>query len=109
MASGHIQLCRFIGLYYVAVRQVVAVRKREDEPLIIVYRKWAERLRYLLLFILLSMFLYHMMAWVAPLIEPSQKYREPSGRAVKVFQSKVLGNEGTFTERLRFFYWFGGE
>jgi hypothetical protein len=85
------------------------VKKEEAEPLIIVYRKWAERIRYLLLFLLLSMFLYHMMAWISPLIEPSQKYSEPSGRAVKVFQPKVLGNEGTFTERLRFFYWFGGE
>jgi len=77
--------------------------------MIISFRKWKERLRFLAWFITLTCVLYYVMSWISPWLEPSSKYKEPSGKSVKVFHEQVLANEGTFSERLRFFYWFGGE
>lgn len=77
--------------------------------MIIVFRKWMERLKFALLFVALTCLLYYLLMWVSPWLEPSEKYKEPTGRAVKVFQEEALANEGTFSQRLRFFYWFGGE
>jgi hypothetical protein len=77
--------------------------------MIIVCRRWKERLKFAVWFIALTWLLYSLLLKVSAWVEPSRKYKAPSGQAVKVFEVQTLANEGTFSERLRFFYWFGGE
>lgn len=72
------------------------------------YRKWLDRLRFLLLFMALTLTLYHVMLWLDDWLEPQDKYREPHSQAVKVFKHASLPSEqGTVSDRLRLFYWYG--
>lgn len=74
-------------------------------------RKWMDRLRFVLVFVAFTFIMYHMLILVTNWIEPTQKYKEPLGRAVKVFgpEEHVSLNQGTSTmgERLKLFYWIG--
>jgi hypothetical protein len=72
------------------------------------YRKWFGRLRFLMLFMALTLALYHVMVWLDGWVEPRDKYREPQSQAVKVFTHASLPTEqGTVSDRLRLFYWYG--
>ena len=77
--------------------------------MILSLRKLVKGIKYLCWFILLTYLLYQMLALLTNWIEPANRYREPSGRAVKVFYDdmKVYGDHPTVKDRLRFFYWFG--
>jgi len=70
-------------------------------------KRWLHRLKFILLFLVLSYALYHVLEVVSTWIEP-QKYKEPDGNAVKAFQHE-LGEEpyDSVAERLRLFYWYG--
>ncbi|MBE1446046.1 DUF4227 family protein [Paenibacillus sp. OAS669] len=71
-------------------------------------RKWVGRLKFLLVFALFSYAMYHMLLAITQWIEPTQRYKEPTGRAVKVFQNHVMMTEqGPMSERLKLFYWIG--
>jgi hypothetical protein len=71
-------------------------------------RKWLGRLRFALIFCVFTYAMYHMLIVVSQWIEPTQRYKEPSGSAVKVFQNQVsLSDQGTMRERLKLFYWMG--
>ncbi|RAV18613.1 DUF4227 family protein [Paenibacillus contaminans] len=71
-------------------------------------RKGLQLFKYLLMFIVLTFFLYHIMTIVSGWMEPTHKYKQPAGRSVKVF-----GNEGVddahipMKDRLMLFYWYG--
>lgn len=71
--------------------------------------KWLERLRFGLLFIVFTFALYHLLLIVTQLMEPMPRYKEPGGRAVKVFQneSAVAVNPEDMSDRLKLFYWIG--
>ncbi|OPH60845.1 hypothetical protein BC351_16755 [Paenibacillus ferrarius] len=74
------------------------------------YRKLLVRLRYILLFMALTVILYQVMLVLTGWIEPVNKYRTPSGRSVKVFGQHdpvSLKETGTMSDRLRLFYWYG--
>lgn len=74
-------------------------------------RKWAQRFKFAALFVLCTYVLYRLLTAFHSWIEPGDdRYRTPTGKAVKVFQQEALA-EKTFTmrERLRRFYWYGGE
>ncbi|KIL37074.1 hypothetical protein SD70_31115 [Gordoniibacillus kamchatkensis] len=76
--------------------------------MVVSYRKWLDRLRFLTLFIALTLALYHVMTWLDGWLEPRDKYREPHNQAVKAFRHAALPSErGTVGERLRLFYWYG--
>ncbi|GIP37555.1 hypothetical protein J31TS4_08350 [Paenibacillus sp. J31TS4] len=77
--------------------------------MIVPLRKWLYRARFLLLFLLLTIVLYQVMSVLSVWIEPFPKYREPEGRAVKVFihQAVEAGRDTTFIERLKLFLWYG--
>lgn len=79
----------------------------EGSVLIIVWRKWKERLLFFLLFIILTCMLYNVMLWTQSWIDPTPKYKEPSGKAVKVFGDHMVADRGAFVDRLKFFYWYG--
>ncbi|TVY11537.1 DUF4227 family protein [Paenibacillus cremeus] len=73
-------------------------------------RKWTERFRFVLLFIAFTFVLYHGLMLVSRLLEPTPKYKEPAGHAVKVFQSDLSGIPDAFLgmgERLKLFYRIG--
>lgn len=72
------------------------------------YRKWVARFKFLLVFVIFSYALYHMLLVFTQWIEPTQRYKEPTGRAVKVFQNHVMmTDQASMSERLKLFYWIG--
>ncbi|TDF99271.1 DUF4227 family protein [Paenibacillus piri] len=71
-------------------------------------RKWLERGKFVLMFCLFTFVLYHILSAVAQWLEPTQRYKEPVGRAVKVFQDHgAISDQGSMADRLKLFYWMG--
>lgn len=72
-------------------------------------RKWMGRMRFMLLFLAFTFAMYHMLLMVTRFIEPMPKYKEPAGRAVKVFQNEhaSISTSASMGERLKLFYWIG--
>lgn len=72
-------------------------------------RKLIERIKFMLIFIILTYFIYHLVGAVTSWIQPTDPYKQPIGRAVKVFNttSDMNGNSVTARDRLAFFYWYG--
>jgi hypothetical protein len=71
-------------------------------------REWLVRGKYVLFFLVLTSILYHMLLIVAQWIEPTERYKEPPGQSVKVFQNHVsLSEQAPMGERLKLFYWLG--
>ncbi|TXK83496.1 DUF4227 family protein [Paenibacillus sp. N3.4] len=73
------------------------------------YRKLVVRLRFILLFMVLTVVIYQGMMVLTSWIEPLHKYKTPSGKAVKVFgqHPHTTTNSGSMGDRLRLFYWYG--
>ncbi|GFZ99333.1 hypothetical protein GCM10008018_51970 [Paenibacillus marchantiophytorum] len=74
------------------------------------YRKLLVRLRYMLLFMALTVILYQVMFVLSGWIQPVNKYRTPTGKSVKVFDQQehvLLSDKGSMSQRLRLFYWYG--
>jgi hypothetical protein len=73
-------------------------------------RKWIERFRFILLFVAFTIILYHGLLLVTRFLEPANKYKEPIGHAVKVFQSEPSIFPDSYVsmgERLKLFYRIG--
>jgi hypothetical protein len=73
-------------------------------------RRIIEWIKLLILFILLSFVFYHLISWMVVWIQPIDPYREPMGRAIKVFHyddASSTVEEWHWIDRLKFFYWFG--
>lgn len=68
-----------------------------------------KRAKFLTVFLLGTYVMYELLFTVSTWIAPVDKYREPHGRAVKVFQHDphMTMDPDTFSERLRLFYWLG--
>ncbi|WP_281886731.1 DUF4227 family protein [Paenibacillus sp. YYML68] len=71
--------------------------------------RWLQRARFAVLFIVFTFALYQLLLFVTPFLNPMSKYKEPEGRAVKVFQNEtaVAGQSQAMGERLKLFYWIG--
>ncbi|MFC4078167.1 DUF4227 family protein [Salinithrix halophila] len=69
---------------------------------------WA---KFLTAFLVLTLILYQGIALFSQWIQPSHRYGEPRGGAVKVFapygKPEVRVEEISLTDRLRLFYWLG--
>jgi hypothetical protein len=65
-------------------------------------------LKFFMAFVIFAYVLFHLLQVVTAWIEPDYRYREPTGRAVKVF-SDVGAREAEMSakDRLKFFYWYG--
>jgi hypothetical protein len=60
------------------------------------------------LFMALTLALYHVLTWLDVWLGPQDKYREPQTQAVKAFVHATVPTEnGTMSDRLRLFYWYG--
>ncbi|MFC5448006.1 DUF4227 family protein [Paenibacillus aestuarii] len=74
-------------------------------------RKWISRLRFIFMFMTLTIVLYQVMVFLAGWIQPMNKYKTPTGKSVKVFgqhSHPTLSDSGTsMGDRLRLFYWYG--
>jgi len=76
--------------------------------MVVYVRKWLNRGKFVLVFCLFTYALYHMLFTLAQWIEPTRNYKEPTGKAVKVFgHEKSLSGQGTIGDRLKLFYWMG--
>ncbi len=78
--------------------------------MIVHLRKWLERLKFLLLFLLLTYLFSHLFQAFTAWMEPHDPYRKPHGQAVKAFHeqaSLVEVEDMSAAERLRLFYWYG--
>ncbi|MDA8353277.1 MAG: DUF4227 family protein [Firmicutes bacterium] len=74
-------------------------------------RRMAGWAKFLTKFVILTLVLYQLIAWVSHWLEPVHRYGEPKGPAVKVFASHGdAGAGGGLTDikqRLLLFYWLG--
>jgi Na+-transporting NADH:ubiquinone oxidoreductase subunit NqrC len=76
--------------------------------MILSLRKARQRLKFIVLFIVLTFVLYHMLSLLAVWLQPQQRYREPFGRAEKVFQHEAMEDQKiSVKQRLLQFYWYG--
>ncbi|SDW55509.1 Protein of unknown function [Marininema mesophilum] len=79
--------------------------------MVISLKRLAEWAKFLTAFVVLTLILYQVIAFFTHWIQPSHRYGEPKGRAVKVFahygQPGERIEEVSLTERLRLFYWLG--
>jgi len=71
-------------------------------------RKLKDQLKFLLIFIVFTYALYHLLVFITQWIAPTHKYKQPAGKAVKVFQEHVIiPDQGPMADRLKLFYWLG--
>lgn len=76
--------------------------------MIVSVRKLLQMLKYMVLFVVLTFLLYHVMTIVTGWIEPTHKYKEPAGRALKAFQGGGAEDAHIpMKDRLMLFYWLG--
>ncbi|MEX1030937.1 MAG: DUF4227 family protein [Paenibacillaceae bacterium] len=68
---------------------------------------WA-RMKFIILFLIMTFLIYHFLNLISGWIVPQYRYEQPSGRAIKAFELVDRAEEGlTFGDRLRLFYWYG--
>jgi hypothetical protein len=72
------------------------------------YGKWWRRLQFTLIFLAVTIVAHGVLGWFHGWLQASDPYKEPEGRAFKVFQSG-MGNDPDVSpgDRLRLFYWYG--
>lgn len=76
--------------------------------MIIPVRKWLERAKFILLFLVCTFVLYRMLHFASGWMMPHHRFGKPSGQAVKVSaEENAAQSPSTFGERLRIFYWYG--
>lgn len=76
--------------------------------MIVSMRKWIERAKFMVLFVVLTLVLYQLLAVLNSWLQPVHKYRHPEGSAVKVFhQDTGTMDAANISERLKLFYWYG--
>ncbi|MBW5446715.1 DUF4227 family protein [Cohnella sp. CFH 77786] len=70
--------------------------------------KWWERLKFTLFFLVLTVIVHSLFGWFHGWLKPQDPYKEPEGRATKVFRSGS-GDDPDVSpgDRLRLFYWYG--
>ncbi|EGK14212.1 hypothetical protein HMPREF9374_0360 [Desmospora sp. 8437] len=79
--------------------------------MIIPLRRLAAWAKFLILFVILTLILYQVIAILSQWMLPTHRYGEPKGRAVKVMapleEPGRRGDLADIKDRLRMFYWLG--
>lgn len=71
-------------------------------------RKFKRRMKFLLQLLILTVLFYYSLNLITRWIEPTEKYRAPSGHSMKVFQQEILlEQQQSIKDRLAMFYWIG--
>lgn len=76
--------------------------------MIISLKKWFQLAKFLIVFVVLTYALYQVFSVITAWLEPGRKYREPSGKALKVFRLETdEWDSKEAVDRLKLFYWYG--
>jgi len=76
--------------------------------MVVSLRKWWVRTKFIAVFVILTVMLFELFRFFGGWFEPAGRYKEPTGKAVKVFRDEAGVTEpGTMLERLLFFYKYG--
>lgn len=76
--------------------------------MVIHMRKALDRIKFILMFLVLTFVLYQMLSVVNAWLEPSKRNQTPTGSAVKVFRHEAPSLDAPdIAERLKLFYWYG--
>lgn len=75
--------------------------------MIISLRKWLDRGKFVLLFLVMTFVLHQLFVWFSAWLEPTYRYRTPSHRAVKAFEDGGGWDSSSWPDRLLFYYWYG--
>jgi hypothetical protein len=71
-------------------------------------RKAMNRMKFISLFLILTLLIYHALNLLSGWVVPQYRYEEPTGRAIKAFGVVDVAEEGmSMSDRLRVFYWYG--
>lgn len=74
------------------------------------FQRMFEGVRLILIFIVATFIFFSVISYFSDVIKPSNPYRKPEGRAIKVIkidQHLYASSEANFVDRLKFFYWYG--
>lgn len=72
------------------------------------YGKWWNRLEFTLFFLIVTVIVHSLFAWFHSWLLPADPYKEPEGRAYKVFRSGAGDDpDASPGDRLRLFFWIG--
>lgn len=74
------------------------------------FRRLFEGIRLLIIFAVTTFIFFSVISFFSDVIKPSNPYRKPEGRAVKVMKAEdhlYPATEIGAVERLKLFYWYG--
>lgn len=77
--------------------------------MIISLKRWIHRAKFIIIFMVCTYLVFEILTTVTAWISPVDKYREPHGKAVKVFNpnAEMLIQSDAFADRLLLFFWLG--
>lgn len=74
------------------------------------FRRLFEGIRLIIIFAVTTFIFFSVISFFSDVIKPSNPYRKPEGRALKVMKVEehfYPSSESGAIERLKFFYWYG--
>lgn len=74
------------------------------------FQRIFEGMRLILIFVVMTFIFFSVISFFSEAIKPSNPYRKPEGRALKVMkidEHLYASQQANFLDRLKFFYWFG--
>jgi hypothetical protein len=74
------------------------------------FQRLFQGVRLFVIFLITTFIFFSIISFFSDVIKPSDPYRKPEGRAIKVMKTEerfysLQGNH--FLDRLKFFYWYG--
>jgi len=76
--------------------------------IVVSLRKWLAWAKFLVLFVALTVLLYKLFQLFSDWAEPADRYKPPTGSAVKAFrEERAVPEAGAMLDRLLFFYRYG--
>ena len=74
------------------------------------FRRLFEGIRLIIIFVVTTFIFFSVISFFSDVIKPSNPYRKPEGRAIKVMKVEehlYPSHQIGAWERLKFFYWYG--
>ncbi|CAM3566304.1 YqzK family protein [Marinicrinis lubricantis] len=69
--------------------------------------RWLERIKFIGMFVIMTYAFSYVYQWVTDWIDPTEKYKQPEGNAVKAFSVEDDMQSMNTVDRLKWFYWYG--
>ena len=80
------------------------------EAMFISFQRLLEGIRLIIIFVITTFIFFSVISFFSDVIKPSNPYRKPEGRAIKVMKidhQLYSSAQPEFIDRLKFFYWYG--